>query len=508
MTARPKAMAENPKRRRRALMAQGCVLTSSVVAVSASTSFQGRNVSDNPDYETTRQRHLAAALEQLPGYLERLKWPRERLRQERQGRLRRLLERARERSPWHRRRLAHLDLSRLDEGQLTLIPPMTKDELMLCFDQIVTEPQLTLSRVEDHLAGLNSDAYLCDSYHAVASGGSSGRRGVYVYDWNGWIGWYLTVLRQMFPILAAHTPPGTRIAGAVVAAERATHASSAAAQTFRDSGLIAWSRYAITDPFQEQVARLNQLQPSVLATYPSLLHQLSFAQEAGELKIAPRLVLSSAEPLLAETRASVERVWGCPVINSWASSEAGGMGVGCGQGTGLHLSDDLLIIEPVDREGRPVPPGVRSSKIYVTNLFNEVLPLIRFEISDEVTVLDHHQQACPCGSSHRLAADVEGRLDDSFEYAGVAPIHPQLFRTRLGRERHVVEYQVRQRPGGVDVYLREQGPTDLIQLRNDLIASLSQAGLEQPLVLVHTKAAFERTSAGKFKRFVPLGSAG
>jgi len=215
-------------------------------------------------------------------------------------------------------------------------------------------------------------------------------------------------------------------------------------------------------------------------------------------------VISSGEPLLPEIRAGLERVWRCPIVNSWASSEAGGMGVGCGQGPGIHLCDDLLIIEPVDREGRPVPPGVRSDKLYVTNLFNDVLPLIRFEITDELTITD---EPCPCGGSHRIAAHVQGRLDDSFEYPGVASIHPQLFRSRLGRERHVVEYQVRQLERGAEISVHLQGPADLDLIRADLLAELGRAGLGQAEVRLQTRAAFDRTASGKLKRFVPLGSA-
>ena len=44
--------------------------------------------------------------------------------------------------------------------------------------------------------------------------------------------------------------------------------------------------------------------------------------------------------------------------------------IGCFKGTGMHLSDDLVIVEPVDANGDPVPSGVRSHKVYVTNLFN------------------------------------------------------------------------------------------------------------------------------------------
>lgn len=463
-------------------------------------------------YQATRLRHQTHAAEQLLHHFDQLTWSPERLREHREQRLRRLLALARERSPWHRQRLGGLDLERFGEDQLEAIPPMTKADLMANFDQIVTDPRLTLGSIEDHLAGLQSDAYLLEHYHAIASGGSSGRRGVYVYDWEGWSDWFLMVIRRL--LLALRSAPGSRaqpapatggadrpIVAAVVMGERASHGSSAAPQTFRDLGSVLWNRMPISAPLAEQLSRLQELQPELLACYPSRLRQLVLAQQAGALSIAPSVVFCTAEPLPEATRTEVEQTWGCPIVNCWASSEAGAMAVSCGHSAELHLSDDRLIIEPVDREGGPVPVGVRSSKVYVTNLFNDLLPLIRFEITDELTLSG---RVCLCGSPHRLAVAVEGRLDDCFEYPGLEPIHPQLFRSRLGRERNLVEYQVRQLPRGVEVSLQLQGELDLEPLRADLGLALSRAGLAEPEVVLHTDRPFTTTAVGKLQRFIPL----
>ena len=96
--------------------------------------------------------------------------------------------------------------------------------------------------------------------------------------------------------------------------------------------------------------------------------------------------MTMAEPLLPETREAAEDTWHAPVANMWGTSEGGVTAIGCFKGTGMHLTDDLLIIEPVDERGDPVPAGVRSHKIYLTNLFNPLMPLIRYEITDEITL--------------------------------------------------------------------------------------------------------------------------
>jgi hypothetical protein len=102
----------------------------------------------------------------LPEHLERVTWSAERLRSERQARLRDLLRVAKERSAWHRRRLAHVDVERVCEEDLASIPPMSKADLMDNFDAIITDRRLSHGLVDAHLSRLDRDAYLLDQYHA------------------------------------------------------------------------------------------------------------------------------------------------------------------------------------------------------------------------------------------------------------------------------------------------------------------------------------------------------
>jgi len=60
----------------------------------------------------------------------------------------------------------------------------------------------------------------------------------------------------------------------------------------------------------------------------------------------------------------------------------------------MHLPDDLAIIEPVDRYGNVVAPGQPADKVLLTNLYNRTQPLIRYEITDAMTVV---AGTCECG---------------------------------------------------------------------------------------------------------------
>ena len=486
---------------RGATVMEGCMVTTLTTT----------NFGDVPDrgplpFEIRRLEHLQEMRRRVPMHLERMAWSAEQLRGERQTRLRALVRIARDRSLWHRKRLEHLDLETFGEDDLARIPVMTKHDLMTHFDRIVTDPRLTLNQVEAHLDGLTTDGYLLDRFHAVASGGSSGQRGVFVYDWESWADCYLSFLRytireRLQDPKAARRP--MRIAN--VCADHATHASSALPQTFSDPESAVAVRVPITLPLARIVAGLNGAEPDVLVAYASILPVLAHEARAGRLRIVPRRVISVAEPLLPEIRAVAEETWDVPVINWWASSEGGVMGASCGHGRGLHLSDDLLIIEPVDAQGRTTPPGVRSEKIYLTNLYNPLLPLIRFEITDQVTLIPP-EEPCPCGSAHRRIEDVSGRLDDLFVYPGVGAVHPHIFRSRLGRDRAIVEYQVRQTERGAEISISCVSEVDAERLRGDIRDDLTRLGLLEPEITILRAERLNRQTTGKLKRFVPLAT--
>lgn len=452
-------------------------------------------------YEILRERHRAEAMAQLPEHLLRIEWPRERLRAHREQSLRVLIGVAQRQSKWHSERLDHLDATRLREHDLPDIPVMTKQDLMSNFDSIVTDPHLKLAALEEHLTDLTADAYFLDRYHVVSSSGSSGRRGVFVYDWDAWTLCYLSLRRYSFVRFAEARRPGAEtVHMAKIGAARALHISSAIGQTFSNRSLTIHP-FPMTWPMERIVEGLNKLQPELLEGYSSALFHLAKKALAGDLEIAPRWVSSISEPLLPEIRMAIEEAWKVPVLNVWGTSEGGGCAGSCGLGPWMHLADDLVIIEPVDTHGRPVPPGVRAAKVYLTNLYNFTLPLIRYELTDEVTLIEG---PCPCGSQHQRIEDVSGRLDDAFTYPGGIDIHPHLFRSALAGECNVVEYQVTQVVHGVAIAVVCNGPIEEERLRAKIVGGLRELGLADPEVRIARVERLERLRSGKLKRFVPL----
>jgi phenylacetate-coenzyme A ligase PaaK-like adenylate-forming protein len=434
-------------------------------------------------------------------HVQRLSWSVEQLRLERQARLRDLLRVALSSSPWHRRRLAGIDPDLFEEGDLERVPPMTKQDLMANWDDIVTDRRLKLEHVERHLAGLTSDAYLLDEFHAIASGGSTGARGVYLYGWEPWaVAWAGFLRRTVWDRKVTPEVGAAPNTIAMVAAHHATHMTSAIAETFSNPSMKVVS-FPITAPIERIVEGLNAFQPTSLIAYASALAILEREARDGRLRIAPRRIISTSEPLFPEVRRAVEGTFEAPIANIYGTSEAGPVATGCWRGPGMHLSDDLVIVEPVDRAGRKVRVGIQSDKIYLTAVANPTLPLIRFEMSDQVELLD---RPCPCGSAHRLIADVEGRVDDVFAYERGVLVHPHVFRSILCRDRGILEYQVRQTATGVDVLTI--GVPNGASVERAIASELRHLGVREPLVTVRSVDQLERQHTGKMRRFVPLSA--
>ena len=450
------------------------------------------------DYETIRQRHAQRYAELQPEYIERTRWSAERLRRERERRLRELIGVAKERSTWHRSRLAHIDADRVTEADLPRIPPMTKPDMMDNLEAIWTYPRLTRDAVEAHLDALADDAYLFDELHAVASGGSSGTRGVFVYGWDAWAIGNLSFARFRRRLMQADPEIGLQARAVMIAGGKASHMTFAMARTF--GGAYNSTPIAAASPLPDIVSRLNEIQPVVLAGYPTMLSLLAREAMAGRLRIKPLVVGPGSEPLLPEQRQALQDAWGRPILNVLGTSEGVGAG-GCGESAGMHLGEDTAIFEFVDNDGKAVPPGARAAKMYVTNLYNDVQPLIRYELTDEATLID---EPCPCGSGMRRIDDIQGRTDDVFTYGEATIVHPLVFRSRLGQERNIVEYQVCQTASGADVALRTLALVDTGALAASLERDLARSGLEHARVTVRIVESLDRQQTGKLKRFLPL----
>ena len=160
-------------------------------------------------------------------------------------------------------------------------------------------------------------------------------------------------------------------------------------------------------PIPKIVEQLNRFQPAMLGGYPSNLELLIDEAQAGRLQISPVIIMTGGEYLSDSLREKLSETFRCYVQTSYSCTEGGSVACEC-RNRHFHINDDWLIVEPVDAQGNPVPDGVQSDKIYLTNLYNYTQPYIRYEVTDRVIM---HHEPCGCGNPSPWL-ELEGRTDD------------------------------------------------------------------------------------------------
>ena len=107
----------------------------------------------------------------------------------------------------------------------------------------------------------------------------------------------------------------------------------------------------------------------------------------------------------------IGEAFGCPVRETYGSSEFGSMAAECNAGR-LHELSDVVYLEAVGPDGAPVSDG-ETGRFLVTTLRNRAMPLLRYEIGDLGRIM---QAPCPCGRTTRTL-EIEGRSLEVLETA-------------------------------------------------------------------------------------------
>ena len=387
----------------------------------------------------------------------------------------------------------------LREAPFDQLPPVTKTDLMSHFDEAVTTPDLKLADVEQHLRALaaeNGDPGVPwrGRWWAAATAGTAGPRGTFIWNRSVWA----TVLASYARAndwAGIQAGLGRPLKVALVTSRVPTHQSAVVGASLR-SGLVPTLRLDVTAPMGETVAALNRFQPRALVGYASALHPLALEQLAGRLKISPQAVMSASEVLTPPAAQELAKAWGSAPVDVYAATETAGIASPCVY-RNRHLYEDLLIVEPVDRDGSPVPRGTTGARVLVTVLFSRTLPLIRYEMSDTVRL---GGRGCPCGRSFTLLEDIEGRIEDVLDMqgsAGPVRVHPIVFH-------HVLDqaaaggWQVVQEPARLRVLLAGLAAGNSPQAVQAAVAgALRAAGVVGTPVDVDVVSQLERTPSGK-----------
>ncbi|MCK6457103.1 MAG: AMP-binding protein [Phycisphaerae bacterium] len=366
-------------------------------------------------------------------------------------RLRELLESAADHIPFYRERIASagIDPRRATIDDLQRLPCLTKDEIRpdprrLCADRV--------------FGGL----------HVCNTGGSTGEPLPFFIDRSRQAADQAARIRsrRWFGI-----EPGERelyLWGSPVELSRQDRAKSLRDRLVNQRLLNAFDMTpARMDDFLDQLVAFR---PVHLFGYPSSLARLvAHARRRGRTDVpnSLRTVFVSGEWLDPDDRRAIAEFFGVPVADGYGARDAGFVAHECPHGL-MHVTADSLIVELLDRDGRPVPPGA-NGEVVVTHLEAFGMPFIRYRTGD-IAVAD--DRPCPCGRGLPVLRDVQGRRTDLLRTAGGGVAHGLS-----------VIYVLRETPGILQfrVMQRRTGDLDVSVVTNSELADDDRRRLEQSL---------------------------
>ena len=422
-----------------------------------------------------------------------------------------IIRHARERSPFYAGH--YRSLPRAVFG-LADVPPVTRGQLIARFDDWVTDTDVTFDTASDFVSDPARVGRLYLGRYAVwTSSGTTGEPGIFVHNAQA-LAVYdaLEMLRLGRGLLAPGFLGSLLFTGgryAMVAATGGHFAGVASVERMRLAAPGVADRlrvFSILEPLPRLVEALNEFQPSFIATYPSAASLLAAELRAGRLRIAPAALWLGGETLSPAGRAEIAEVFRCRILEEYGASECMSIACECERGR-LHLNSDWILLEAVDRNYRPVPPGTTSHTALLTNLANRVQPVIRYDVGDSIAF---DPEPCACGAPFP-ALRVEGRKDDVLALTaadgGRVELLPLALTTVLEEHAGAHQFQVIQTaPDALEVRLEAPRGASPLQLgrkvERALRAWLDTQGLPAVTLRLGT-GPFERSGrSGKLRRVI------
>ncbi len=419
-----------------------------------------------------------------------------------------IVEYARENSPYYK------ELYKVLPADFTLsdLPAVNKADLMENWDSWVCDRSLKLADVNEFMKDKNNiGAKFKNEYMVFTTSGSTGNPLVAVVDKTannimGGISAVRAYARK--EDLKAFMKAGGKSIG--VFADGGFYLANSSIRSRLKSMPWKKKQMAVSSalyPLKQIVDQLNKFQPAMVGGYPSNLELLIEEAQAGRLNIKPVIIMTGGEYLTDDLRKRLAETFDCYVQTSYSCTEGGTVACEC-VNQHFHINDDWLIVEAVDKDGNPVPDGVLSDKIYLTNLYNYTQPFIRYEVKDRVVM---HKEPCPCGNPSPWL-ELEGRTDDvtSFIQDGkVIRIAPLAIYAVLKEVTDIRRFQVLVYDGNnVQLRIEEKTGADKLAVFENAEKALKEylkvQGVSNVNITLAQEMPQQHPDSGKFKHVVNM----
>jgi phenylacetate-CoA ligase len=181
-----------------------------------------------------------------------------------------------------------------------------------------------------------------------------------------------------------------------------------------------------------QFDTFNRIRPTALITVPSyLVKMIDFAEENGIdiNKTSVKKAVCIGEPIrnndftLNTLGKRITDMWNINLYSTYASTEMSAAFNDCIHGIGGHHHPELIIVEFLDENNRPVKDN-EPGEVVITTLGVEAMPLLRFKTGD---ICYHHSEPCACGRNTLRIGPVIGRKQQMLKYKGTTLFPPAIY---------------------------------------------------------------------------------
>ncbi|MEE2902940.1 MAG: AMP-binding protein [Myxococcota bacterium] len=349
----------------------------------------------------------------------------------REERLRRLLLHAKLNTAFWKERLANVNVD--EKPSLQNIEPVTKKEMMSDVASTLASPSVSNEQIttwSEDMAKVG--ASMPGGLVLACTSGTTGDIGMFlkskneIAQMNGIL--MARILRdRLIPRELARFAFGRRYRMAMLVAQGG-HFISNIMGNYRPVGsrpFVDLQSFSIMDSIEKVVYDLNRFRPHYIHSYPTFLEVMAHEKKRGRLCIDPEFISVGSEPFsLSARRSVVEAFPRAQTSETYGATECLAMANECSAGH-LHINEDVCFLEAVDENNQPVPAGSASHHVLLTNLTSYAQPIIRYQLSDSITLDD---TPCACGSP-MMRVRVAGRTDDTLylrdlngEYAAFSPM--------------------------------------------------------------------------------------
>lgn len=387
--------------------------------------------------------------------------------------------------------------------ELKDLPVTNKVEMMTNFDNWITDSNITMKRVEDYISNINNVGHMIDNKYLIfKTSGSTGNPAIVLYDKQNIdvasaVAAFRTFARK--EDLKKFLKNGKKTAG--VFANYGFYLACGMSKYLQLKQPNRNNKITIdvNAPNEVIIKELNNYKPSMLSGYPS---NLSLLANFDELTIQPDIIITGGELLTEDTRRKLSEKFNCYVQTHYSCTEAGEIACECSN-KHLHINEDWVILEPVDKDNKPVDFGVLSDKVLITNLSNYIQPFIRYELTDRVVV---HNEPCGCGKKS-CWLEIEGRTDDILEFDNNILISPMSFYKILQEIKEITRFQLIQKSKDL-LELRiisEDKEIAFKKAKDALIEFLIRRGITEVDILMSNEKPSPNPISGKFNHVYKIG---